>query len=59
MEGLCWWLRLFSPNAGRLGSNPGQGIRSHVLQLRLPMLKLRPGTAKQTNKIFNIYIFKA
>ena len=34
------WLRLHAPNAGPLGSIPGQGTRSHMLQLR-------PGTAKK------------
>ena len=28
------WLRLRAPNAGGLGSIPGQGIRSRMLQLR-------------------------
>ena len=28
------WLRLQDPNAGGLGSVPGQGTRSHMLQLR-------------------------
>ena len=27
------WLRLSAPNAGGPGSIPGQGTRSHVLQL--------------------------
>ena len=34
------WLRLRAPNAGRLGSIPGQGTRSHMPQPR-------PNTAKQ------------
>ncbi|TEA39679.1 hypothetical protein DBR06_SOUSAS3410146, partial [Sousa chinensis] len=29
------WLRLRAPNAGGLGSIPGQGTRSHVPQLKL------------------------
>ena len=33
------WLRLSAPNAGGPGSIPGQGTRSHMLQLR-------PGAAK-------------
>ena len=33
------WLRLPTPNAGAPGSIPGQGTRSHTLQLR-------PGTTK-------------
>ena len=43
------WLRLCIPNAGDPGSIPGQGTRSHMLQLRVPMLQLRPGTAKLIN----------
>ena len=37
-EGLPWWsqwLRLHAPNAGYLGSIPGQGTRSHMPQLRV------------------------
>ena len=30
------WLRLHNPNAGAPGSIPGQGIRSHVPQLKDP-----------------------
>ena len=41
------WLRLHTPNAGGLGLILGQGIRSHVLQLR-------PGIAKQINILKNI-----
>ena len=29
------WLRLHTPNAESLGSIPGQGTRSHMLQLRV------------------------
>ena len=29
------WLRLHAPNVGGLGSIPGQGTRSHMLQTRL------------------------
>ena len=29
------WLRLLTPNAGGPGSIPGQGTRSHMLQLRV------------------------
>ena len=28
------WLRLCAPNAGGLGLTPGQGTRSHMLQLK-------------------------
>ena len=38
------WLRLRSPNAGGLGLIPGQGTRSHMLQLR--------GVARNINTIF-------
>ena len=31
---MAQWLRLCPPNAGGLGSNPGQGTRSHMLQLK-------------------------
>ena len=41
------WLRLCTPNAGDPGSIPGQGTRSHMLQLR-------PGTAK----LINIFLKK-
>ena len=34
-------LRLHAPNAGDLGSSPGQGTRSHVLQLGVHMLQLK------------------
>ena len=37
------WLRVRTPNAGGLGSIPGQGTRSHMLQLR-------PSAAKKVNK---------
>ena len=30
------WLRLRAPSAGGLGLIPGQGTRSHMLQLRVP-----------------------
>ena len=47
MQGLSpvvQWLRLCAPNAGGLGSIPGQGTRSHMLQLRVhvPQLKKDP-----------------
>ena len=28
------WLTLYVPNAGSLGLIPGQGTRSHILQVR-------------------------
>ena len=35
------WLRLHASNAGSLGSIPGQGTRSHKLQLRIHTLQLK------------------
>ena len=35
------WLRLCAPNAGSLGSIPGQGTRSHMPQLRVHMPQLK------------------
>ena len=35
------WLRLGATNAGGLGSIPGQGNRSHMLQLRFGMPQLK------------------
>ena len=35
------WLRLCAPNAGALGSIPGQGARSHMQQLRPSEAKLK------------------
>ena len=34
------WLRLHAPNAGGLGSIPGQGTKSHMLQLIPSVAKL-------------------
>ena len=31
------WLRCCAPNAGGLGSIPGPGTRSHMLQLKYPL----------------------
>ena len=31
------WLRLHAPRAGSLGLIPGQGTRSHMLQIRVHM----------------------
>ena len=33
------WLRINAPNAGDIGSIPGQGTRSHLLQLRVCLLQ--------------------
>ncbi|TEA29726.1 hypothetical protein DBR06_SOUSAS510336, partial [Sousa chinensis] len=42
------WLRVHTPNAGGSGSIPGQGTRSHMLQLkvRMPQLKIPHTTTK-------------
>ena len=38
---LLQWLKLCPPNTECLGLNPGQGTRSHKLQLRVHMLQLK------------------
>ena len=43
---LIQWLRLHAPNTGAPGSIPDQGTGSHMLQLRVLLLQLRPGVAK-------------
>ena len=50
------WLRLPTPNAGGLGSIPGQGTRSHV-----PQLKTLHATTKTQHSQINksIYILKS
>ena len=53
------WLRLCDPNAGGLGSTPGEGTRSHMLQLRAhtPQLKiLHPATETQGSRLIIIII---
>ncbi|TEA41477.1 hypothetical protein DBR06_SOUSAS27010023, partial [Sousa chinensis] len=35
------WLRLCTPNAGGLGLISGQGTRSHMPQLRVPMPQVK------------------
>ena len=43
------WLRLHAPNAGGPGSIPGQGTRSHMLQLSVPVQQLKmPHAATKT-----------
>ena len=43
------WLRLHAPNAGGWGSIPGQGTRSHMLQLRVCILQLKiPSAVTET-----------
>ena len=48
-------LRLLAPNAGDLGSTPDQGTRSHLPQLRVPMLQLGPSAAKINSFKTKIY----
>ena len=40
------WLRRHASNAEGQGSVPGQGTGSHMLQLKICMLQIRPGVAK-------------
>ena len=47
------WLRLSVPNAGGLGSIPGQGTRSLMLQLRVCMLQLKIPRAVAKKKILH------
>ena len=45
------WLRLRAPNAGGPGSIPGQGTRSHVPQLSVPVQQLKiPHAATKTGR---------
>lgn len=39
-------LRLHAPHAGGLGSNPSQGARSYMTQLKIPVPQRRAGTAE-------------
>ena len=41
------WLRLCTPNAGSLGSVPGQGTRFYMPQQRSHVQQLRPTTAQK------------
>ena len=59
------WLRFCAPSTGGLGLIPGQGTRSHMLQMsflmvqlkRFHILQLRPSAAKKMHKI-NFYFNK-
>ena len=53
------WLRLHAPNAGGPGSIPGQGTKSHMLQLRvrMPQLKVPRATTKTQHSQINKYFF--
>ena len=55
------WLRLHTPSAGHLSCIPGQGIRSHVLQLKIRsrMLQLKIlCAATKTRACLNKNIYK-
>ena len=55
------WLRLLTPNAGGPGSIPGQGTRSHMLQLQVhvPQLKiLCAATKTQRSQIIFFFFLK-
>ena len=47
------WLRFHAPNAGDPGSIPGQGNRSHMLQL-----KILHATTKTCHNQINKYVLK-
>ena len=58
------WLRLHVPNARSLGLIPGQGTRSHMLQLRAHMLQLKilhasTKTQHIQTKLFKEYVIKS
>ena len=40
------WIRLHVPNAGGLGSIPGQGTRFHIPRLKTWLTALKPSAAK-------------
>ena len=44
------WLRLCTPNAGGLSSVPGQGTRSHMLQLKIPRAATKTRHSQIKNK---------
>ena len=47
---MAQWLRLLTPNAGGLGSIPGQGTRSHVSQQKILCVTTKTGAAKERKK---------
>ena len=60
---LIQWLRFWASSAGALGSIPGQGGRSHTLQLRVHMLQRKlphvtnkAAKKKKKKKIVNWYM---
>ena len=48
------WLRLCAFNAGVLGSIPGQGTRSHMEQLKIPLATTKTHSVQQ-NKLKNAF----
>ena len=50
LRGLPWWLRLCSPNEESPGPSPGQGTRTHILQLRLGAAKYLKKKKKEEKK---------
>ena len=51
------WLTLYVPNAGSLGLIPGQGTRSHMLQLKIPPAtrKIPHAATKTQHSQINIF----
>ena len=45
------WLRFCAPNAGDPSLIPGQGTRSHMLEIRVCMLQLKKKIPYTTTKI--------
>ena len=52
---MVWWLSFHVPNAGVLGSIPGQETTSHMLQLRVHRLQLKipDATSKDPRTLLN------
>ena len=51
---VIWWLRLHAPNARDLGLIPGQGTRSHMLQLRVCRLQLKDPACHSKDQRFHV-----
>ena len=47
------WLRLHAPNIGSLSSNPDQGTKSYILQLKVHMPQVKKKIPHATIKIKN------
>ena len=56
---LVQWLRLHAPYAGGTSSIPGQGTRSHQLQLRvhMPQIKILHAATKNWCSQMNFFFF--